>query len=335
MNPDSPAIDRNLPQKSGSPEMSVVIVADRYPTIRKTIRHLRAQTVKETLEIVIVTPSAGKLDLEQSQCKDFFQVRVLEVDSISPLSRARAAGVHQASAPLVGFVESHSYPDSLWAEAMIEAHRQAWAVVGPSVDNANPGTMVSWANFLLDYGRWFEPHTAAEIDDLPGHNSSYKRSILLQYGSELEAMFEAETALHWDLYKKGHRLYLEPRAKLYHLNVSLISSWVPERFHTGRRFAAARARSWSALRRLLYMGGSPIIPMVRLPRLLRDIHRSAGRQDLLPRVLPALITGVIVGSFGEMIGYGFGSGESALKLSKMELHKVPHLLKRERQAECR
>jgi hypothetical protein len=35
-----------------SPQMSVVIVADHYETIRKTMRHIRAQTVRDRLEIV-------------------------------------------------------------------------------------------------------------------------------------------------------------------------------------------------------------------------------------------------------------------------------------------
>ena len=313
-----------------SPEMSVVIVTDRYETIHKTLRHLRTQTVKDHLEVVIVAPSAEQLDLDYSELKDFLQVRVVEIGRLQSLSWARAAGVRQASAPVVGFVESHSYPAPGWADALIEAHRQPWAAVGPAVSNANPKTAISWASFLLDYGRWFEPAAAGEIDDLPGHNSSYKRQTLLDYGSELEAMLEAESMLHRDLRAQGYRLYLEPKAKIIHLNISLLSSWIPERFHAGRRFAAARARLWSPLRRLLYAGGSPLIPLVRLPRILGDIRRSAKRRALLPKVLPALIVSLIVSAVGEMIGYAFRSGDSMEKLSRLELNKIPHLAKRDR-----
>jgi hypothetical protein len=312
-----------------SPEMSVVIVTDRYQTIRKTLRHLRTQTVKDHLEVVIVAPSAEQLDLDDSELKDFLQVRVVEIGTLQSLSWARAAGVREAGAPVVGFVESHSYPAPGWAEALIEAHRQPWAAVGPAVSNANPKTAISWAGFLLDYGRWLEPAAAGEIDDLPGHNSSYKRHTLLNYGSELEAMLEAESMLHQDLRAQGYRLYLEPRAKIMHLNISLLSSWIPERYHAGRRFAAARARLWSPLRRLLYVGGSPLIPLVRLPRILGDIRRSASQRDLLPKVLPALIASLIVSAVGEMIGYAFRSGDSMEKLSRLELNKIPHLAKRD------
>jgi hypothetical protein len=82
---------------------------------------------------------------------------------------------------------------------------------------------------------------------------------------------------------------------------------------------------------LLYVSGSPLIPLVRLPRILRDIHRSP-RRDLLPRVLPALIVSLVVSAVGEMIGYAFRSGDAMEKLSKLELNKIPHLAKRDRQA---
>lgn len=49
------------------PKMSAVIVTqDRYETVRKTICHLRTQTVKNQLEIVMVTPSIHELDLNSS-----------------------------------------------------------------------------------------------------------------------------------------------------------------------------------------------------------------------------------------------------------------------------
>ena len=147
-------------------------------------------------------------------------------------------------------------------------------------------------------------------------------------------MLEAESILHWDLQVKGYRLYLEPQAQIVHLNISRPSSWVPERYYAGRRFAAARAQRWSPLRRLLYAGGSPLIPLVRLPRILRDIRRSPRQRDLLPRVLPALIFSRVVSAVGEMVGYVFRSGDAMEKLSKLELNKIPHLAKRDRQAEA-
>jgi glycosyltransferase involved in cell wall biosynthesis len=316
-----------------SPDISVIVVAEQYHTIRKTVRHVRAQTARERLELVILTPSAETLNPDRSELADLQRVRVIAVGTLRSLSSARAIGIREASAPLVALTESHSYPAPGWAEALITAHQQPWAAVGPVIGNANPGSLVSWTNLLLDYGRWLEPAPAGEIDDLPGHNSSYKRALLLDYGSKLEALLEAETFLHSDLRARGYRLYLEPAAKTYHLNVTRPSSWIAERFHAGRRFGAARARGWSPFRRFLYVAGGPLIPLVRLPRVLRDIGRIGQSRALLPWILPALAGGVVMNSAGEMVGAAAGPGDAMLKLSRIELNKIPHVARRHRPRE--
>src|SRR5262245_60951456 len=99
--------------------MSVVIVADRYETIRKTLSHIRAQAVRDRLEIIIVAQSANALGLDPTEVADFLQVRVVEVDTILPVSLALAAGIRQARASIIALAESHAYPGPGWAEALI------------------------------------------------------------------------------------------------------------------------------------------------------------------------------------------------------------------------
>lgn len=305
-----------------SPEMSVVIVTpDRYETIRKTIKHLQAQTVKDWLEIVIVAPSADVLEGNDSELKDFLQFRVVEAGRLKSMAWANAAGIRQASAPVVAFVEEHSFPEPGWAKALIEAHRQPWAAVGPVARNANPDSLVGWAYLLIGYTPWLDPAPAGVIDHLPAHNSSYKRALLLDYGAELEAVLAAESVLHWDLRAKGYQLYLEPAAKMYHLNVSLLSSFIEQLFHHNRLFAGTRIRGWSLIRRLLYTGGSPLIPVVRFLRILRQLYRFGHWRNLPPGVLLPLILGLVVSATGEMMGYAFGVGDSEQKMSDLEFHR--------------
>ena len=318
-----------------SPEMSVVIVTpDCYETIRKTIGHIRAQNIRDRLEVVIVAPSTDGLGLDEAELRDFLWVRVVEVGAIRSIAWANAAGVRQARAPVVVLAEDHCYPEPGWAEALINAHRQSWAAVGPVVRNANPDSSISWADLLLGYAPWLDPAPAGVIDHLPGHNSDYKQAILLDYGPDLEAMLEAESLLHWDLRAKGYQLYLEPAAKVFHLNFGRLSSWIPAQFHSGRVFGAARGRSWSPLRRLLYAGGAPFIPVVRVWRILRRARR-AGSRHLPLNVLPALILGLVVSAFGELLGYASGAGDAKQKLSTFEFHRVRHLANQARHARSR
>jgi hypothetical protein len=313
------------------PELSVILVTpDRYETIRETIRYLRAQTVKDKLEIVIVAPSLHGLDMNESELNEFLSFRVVESGSVKLFTKAKAAGIHEARGPVIAFIEDHSFPDKSWAEALIKAHRQPWAAVGPVIRNANPGSLMSWINLSIEYGPWLDPTEAGTVDHLPGHNSSYKHVHLLDYGSELEAMLEAESILHWDLRSKGHQLRLEPAAKTYHLNVSSIVPSIKLRFNVGRLFGSTRSRNWSFLRRFLYVAGAPLIPLVRLFRLWRELHRPGRPQQLMPRILPMLAAALIIDGFGEMVGYALGMGKSGQQISEMESHRYRHLNKRDK-----
>lgn len=319
---------------SGSypPEMSVVIITpDNYQTVRETIKYLRAQTVKEKLEIVIVAPSFNNLDLNESELKEFQSFGVVEFGPIKSSAKARAAGIRRASAPVIAFVEDHAYPDPRWAEVLIGTHRQSWAAVGPAMCNANPTHMTSWANLIIEYGPWLDPAEASVVDHLPGHNSTYKRLQLLDYGSELEAMLEAESILHWDLRAKGYQLYLEPAAKTFHMNFCSAVSSIALRFYAGRHFASTRSHTWPSLLRFFYFTGSPLIPLIRLLRILRELRRPGRPQKILPCVLPSLVIGLVLDGIGEMIGYGFGIGDAVEKLTDMEFHRERRMNRRDRE----
>src|SRR6267142_6397126 len=102
-----------------APAMSVVLITpDNYGAIRKTIGHLRAQTVKNWLELVIVAPQSDNLNLNKSDLQDFCQFRVVEVGRITATGKALAEGFRRASAPIVTYAEEHSYPEPGWAEAL-------------------------------------------------------------------------------------------------------------------------------------------------------------------------------------------------------------------------
>lgn len=307
------------------PALSLVLVADRYETIRATVQRALAQTAVSRLEAVLVVPSACVFAGDQVELDRFGRCRLVEIGAVQSLPRARAEGVRAATAPLVVLTESHSFPHPEWAQALIDAHQGPWAAVGPALANGNPQTSMSWAALLIAYGRWSEWAPAGEIEDLPGHNSCYKRDLLLAYGDELPELMEMESRLHEDLRRRGHRLYFEPAAKTDHVNVSRPSSFIAVRFHSGRLFGAARAEGWGARRRVVYALGAPLIPAVRLRRFVRDLRLPGAPSRLLPRILPALMLGLVVSSFGELMGYAFGPGRSTHGREDIELHRELHV----------
>ena len=227
------------------PELSVILpTADNYSTIRRTVHALHAQTVRDRIELVIVSPTDDP-GVVPADVTGFASVMIVNGGPLRTSNISRAAGIRAASAPIVALAEDHCFPDPDWAIALIEAHRGDWAVVGPVLRNANPRSMTSWANLLLEYYPWVEGAKRAELNDLPGHNSAYRKDLLLAYGDRLEGLFEVEAVIQRDLREKGHRMLLEPKARTNDLNFSRLSSALYLRFHAGRSFAGHRTMGWS------------------------------------------------------------------------------------------
>src|ERR1700730_2797165 len=319
------------------PEMSVVLVTRTpFHSIRKTIRHLSRQTARDRLELLVVVPSREGLALEDSEVQGFAAVRVLEVGPILSIPEAKLSAVRNGTSPVIAFAEDHCYPEPDWAEHLIKAYRDPGAAaVGPSLKNANPDTLNSWASYLMTHARWNEPIRSGPMDSLPWHNTSYKRQLLLEYGSELPALLAAEGFLQQKLADRGYELYLSPMAKVSHVNASLRASVIAHAYVGGRLFGAKRAGygKWSPLRRLLHIAAMPLVPLVRLRRCYREILRIGESKRLLPSVLPALCVGLTFHALGELVGYALGVGNSEQQFSSYEMTRIEHLTEQDRQVE--
>ncbi len=315
---------------AAAPDLSVIIITpDRYDTIRKTVGYIQKQTVRNRIELIIIGPAEAAVVPDDSVGSSLYDCRVVEIPSIDSLGTAKAVGIRAARAPVIALIEEHVYPDSGWAEALIKAHRQPWAAVGPAVRNAKPDNLVSWADFIITYGQWMEPLDGGAVTILPGHNSSYKRDILITYGDSLGAMLEVEAMLHADLLQRDYEICTEPSAVIYHLGFSRLLPSLPVQFHIGRLFAADRAKDWPLLKRLLYTGGAPLIPLVRLFRLASQLIRAGDRRTVPFAALPLAIPGLSFSALGELTGYMLGSGDSNSKMIRHEFHRTAHLPKNE------
>ncbi len=298
----------------------VLLTPDDFSTVRKTADHVGLGGA-EKIELLVVTADPARLDPDLAVTGRFYSFSVVRADMSRGAGCARAAAVRAARAPVVAFGEDHSFPEAGWAAAILAAYDGGWAAVGPVVTNANPGTIVSWADLLMGYGPWLAPGRSTERDHLPGHNSSYKREVLLTLGDALGDLFEAETALQWTLRASGHRLFQESGARIAHTNFERWSTWIPVSFHAGRVFAATRARSWSRGARLAFAFGSPLVPFVRMWRHLGQAFAARLAPALIIRTAPVLALGLVVDAAGQFAGCLFGVGKSRETLVDWEFHR--------------
>ncbi len=281
----------------------------------------------------MVAPSRELLNLEEADLQEFLSFQVVEVGPIRSTGGAIAAGFQRAHAPVVVYAGEHSYPFPTWAEALLSAHKEPWGAVGAALVNANPGTNISWANLFTDFGSSVAPAVGGVICHLARHHGSYKRKVLSGYEPEqLESFLETEGFLHQALRDRGHQLYFEPAAKSNHVNVSTVSSLVRCEFVEGRLFGAARMRheKWSIARRLLYICGSPLIPVRRLYLALEEVRRAGQWDKLFPQILPSMLVASVAHCLGEISGYAFGAGDAAWQRVSCELNRSAFLRESEK-----
>lgn len=89
-------------------ELSVVLVTpDRYDRLKKTIAHLRRQSMKERIELVIGAPSLAGLEPNHHELSEFAAAHLVEIGPIRSTGEAPALASASATAPVIAFGEDH------------------------------------------------------------------------------------------------------------------------------------------------------------------------------------------------------------------------------------
>jgi GT2 family glycosyltransferase len=311
-----------LQKSSTGPAISaIVVVPDKFDELKRTMQHLKNQTAAAQMEIVFVVKTRQQLPSDMSDLVCFHSWCLIEMGNIKSIGNGFTAGIREAHAPMVALTEDHSFPDENWADAFISRHKGDYAVVGPSMRNGNPVNALSWADFYQAYGEWVQPVAPGSPSHLPGHNSSYKRDILLSLGNRLEDFMHAESVMHRHLVTLGYKLLVAPETCTSHYNFATWRDWIPSRYYTGRLYAAVWSRDWPAFRRYFFACASPLIPFIRLWRIERIIRRHERLPEAI-RLIPTLFAGLAIEGFGHMLGYTFGAGNAAEKAARYEFHRI-------------
>jgi hypothetical protein len=88
--------------------------------------------------------------------------------------------------------------------------------------------------------------------------------------------------------------------------------------------------AWPLGRRIVYAGGSPLIPLLRLSRVVPLMRRTAAGRSALPRALPAIALLLIVHAIAEAAGYLAGVGGTAEAYADLETHRDRYVRRDER-----
>jgi GT2 family glycosyltransferase len=298
---------------------AIVVVGELRERADRCLRALLSQGALGQMEVVLVdlASEAGAIPAAGHPA-----VRVLKMSPQTTFALARAAAVRTARGAIVAFVEEHVRVRPGWAAALIAAHKGPWAGVGGEVHNANPGVGRSDVTALLSYGLFRPPLAPGETDMLPGHNSAYKRAVLLALGHRLERLLGCDLVLMRRLQLDGHRLWIEPAAAIEHLNETAWRSAWRGYFLFNRCYAPLRAEElgWSLARRAAYVALTPAIPLYFIAHFSRYLARRHPSE--LPRLLRNLgwvYLAELAAALGQAYGLLFGEGDAPQRFSRYEM----------------
>ncbi len=307
-----------------APDLSVVLVAGtQRGRAQRVLDALAAQTVRDRLEVVVVD-IAGNAPERLAVAPALRHIYAVRPD-INRWGMARAEGVRLATGPVVGFIEDHCFPRPDWAAILLEAYREPWDVVGYAFTNANPDSYVSRASLLARYGQFAHPTGRRRASLVSGNNVSYRRPLLLSFGSELEGLLTIDFNLQEILGRRGVPMLVEARALAAHQNYSrFLDDSITGHWYC-RLLAARRAdtQRWSVARRLMHGLGAPLgSPAIRLVRLLRSLpgRRPLWRDACLG--LPLIAGWYFTDALGESLGYLLGAGRAEQEALRWELNEA-------------
>ena len=239
-------------------------------------------------------------------------VKMLSFDQPQTVPELRAAGIAATTAPYVAVIEDHCVIQPGWSAAILETHGNAYSVAGGPIRNGATRRIRDWAAFFCEYNEHMEPLPAGPTRSLPGMNVSYDRRAI----ESMQPLLDEgrwETFLHPYLLERGFTFYAEPRMLLVHDKDFGFREFSSQRYHYARSHAGM-LNDQLGRRRVLYVGGSPLLVPLLYNRIARKVlSRRVHRAQFLGAT-PLILVYLAIWAFGEAVGYAFGGGRSLLKV---------------------
>ena len=308
---------------------AVFLMPRGFAEMAEALRHLQGQTRRDAIEVVLVHTPSHTAEIDRAAFAMFRRFVAVSIDRMPTVACGFVAALDAATGEVVAQVEDHVFVDPQWAAAILAAHGRPSAAVAPRLANANPATAISWANFIASFSDAIAARPAGPVDSGPGHNTSYKASVLRQYRDELLSLYQSERMFHYRLRQDGHVILHEPDARQAHLNISVPREAVGHAFLGGILFGAYRGRAMGTVEKVARTALSPLVPPLRLWRTWRLL---SGTTDLvLPARAWALLPLLLVAhAAGEAAGYWNLVGDIEAQYEHFELHRLECLRPDER-----
>ena len=306
-------LDReNIVQTSGhagSVAVSVIVLSyNSQQTIRASLDSLAAQNTAIRFEVVVVDSSTDATPMIVS--REYPWVRLVRLPRRAFPGETRNVGVEHAKGKVIAFLASDCVAEPEWLNIRMEGHDEGFAAVGGVITNANPGNLIGWANYIMEYA-FCLPNRPREV--MKGkiiHNLSYLSELFGLYGAfPPDLPLGEDTVFNRRLMLHVEPVLFDPRVRTGHINPGSLWHLLQHHYGHGKYFMRA---CWDG--ELSYFQptgklGVPILwktlvsyPWMRIRNCVKFIFKQ-NRSLIGPLIycFPVLVLGIYSAAWGALV----------------------------------
>ena len=288
-------------------------------TIRATLSSLLVQNFDEPYEIIVVDSSPD--ETPHIITTEFPTVRLIHLDRQTDPGTARNLGLLQAAGEIIACIDADCIAPPNWLESMVTAQREGHEIVGGTIENGNPDSIIAWAGYLGEFREWLPVGQARLVDHVPTCNISYRRSIFVRFGGFPTKFYPQEDLLfHWRLSQRGVPVWFDPDIRVRHVHRSTRRAYNRHMRRIGRITARVLKLTceegvFLARSPLLALLAAPVLPLVKCARTI-GVFMSQ-QPDVLREHILALLP-FLVGLYAWAVGFVEGACAPPLRVSQQE-----------------
>lgn len=287
---------------AAAPAVSIVVASyNARTTIERCLRSLEAQTDRDFEVIVADSSTDGTGELVR---RLFPEVRLVHFGERKFPGDARNAGILQARAPILAFLDSDTIADPDWVRS-IAAAQASYPVAGGAVTNANPESAVACASYFCEFSAWMPAGERRVMRDIPTCCLSIRKEIFARFGPFLSGTYCSDTEMNWKLAAAGYPPMFIPAMRVAHVHLTSLQRFLRKQVMHGRAFARVRVQSerFSAARAALFAVGAAALPVLLFGRVASRVWRHRAALGDFLRSSPLVIAGLTCWALGESLGY--------------------------------
>ncbi|HET6566718.1 MAG TPA: hypothetical protein VFG50_02065 [Rhodothermales bacterium] len=286
------------------PLLSVVVASTHASGhVERCLDVLRSQVQGRRVEIIL----AGAFTPDQES--KFDDICFIPFPEATPGPVLWGAGIARARGEQIAVTDTLTLFDAGWVDAALCACTPERPIAGGAVEPLPVQSLVNWAAYFCDYGQFMRPLQGGTSRELPGTNVTFKRTLLEHASAYTQPSF---WKTYWcrALAADGVPLTSVPSMVAFHAKEYRLGSLLLRRYRHGRCFGGMRNEQLSVGRRVAYLAGSPLLPVLFLLRMTRTFLPKRRFRRQFFASLPFSVLALASWSIGEAFGYLAGPGDS-------------------------